>query len=683
MKNNNFDVIVIWSGSGWLTVSIWLAAAWKKVALVEKGLIWWDCTNYWCVPSKAFIDIAKSWKYDNISDALIEVRERRKEIQDEETVEKIEKYGMKIFKWLASFKDKNTVLIDGKKEISATNIVISIWSKPIIYPIDWLDNKDILTNENVFELTENIKNLVVIGWWYIWCELAESFISIWVKVTIIQRNIRLIPREEKESSEVIEKIFEEKWINIMTSTTVEKAENWKLIVFDKSTDIKKEIKYDKVLVALWRWTNVEKLELEKVWIKYDKKWIIVDKYNRTGIKNIFAIWDCVKNNPQFTHLANNEWRWVIRNILVPFLKSSVRNAILPATLYTNIEVARVWQTEEELLRHYNEEDIVYKIIYFENNDRSKLTHDKIWFVKINFRRVTWKILWATIVWKWAWEILPVLTSSMENKISAYKLSKLIFAYPTKAEIIKKVADQFVVWTISNIKNEIKYYLKNNILQIITWIIWIILIYSFFTYKSIYDLSIEQIALNIYNFISLNPTVGPLIYIFLYAIRPVVLFPATFMTFMSWALFGFWWWLAFTLIWENMSASFAYLLGRIFWKKIIKPWVNNGIIDDIRNKANETPFITILMTRLLFFPFDLVNYISWFLKINYKWFFLATLIWIIPGASVFILAWAAFHTEKIESFSDAIKNIDVSMLLFAWILFIITILFAKILKKLKK
>jgi len=428
LKMEKYDVIVIWSWSGWLTVSIWLAWAWKKVALIEKWLIGWDCTNFWCVPSKAFIDIAKSWKYDNLKDGLNEVRERRKEIQDEETVEKIEKYWMKIFEWFASFKNKNTVLIDNKKEITAKNIIISTWSHPVIYSIEWLDKKDILTNETVFEQKEDIKNLVVIGWWYIWCELAESFVNLWVKVTIIQRNINLIPREEKESSEVLEKVFKKKGIKIMTSTTVNKAENWKLIVFDKLSEIKKEIKYDKVLVALWRWTNINWLDLEKAWIKYDKKWIIVDKYNRTNIKNIYAIWDCVKGNPQFTHWANNEWRGVIRNILIPFMKSGVRDAILPATLYTNIEVARVWKTENELLQHYSEEDIVSKIIYFKNNDRSKLTNDKVWFVKINFRRVSWKILWATVVWSKAWEILPILTSAIENKISAYKLSKLIFSY---------------------------------------------------------------------------------------------------------------------------------------------------------------------------------------------------------------------------------------------------------------
>jgi pyruvate/2-oxoglutarate dehydrogenase complex dihydrolipoamide dehydrogenase (E3) component len=94
----------------------------------------------------------------------------------------------------------------------------------------------------------------------------------------------------------------------------------------------------------------------------------------------------------FTHLANNEGRGVVRNIILPFIKSSTRKAVLPSTLYTNIEVSRVGKTEEELLNHYNEEDIVTKIINFEDNDRSVLTDDKVGFIKINFKRVSGKIL---------------------------------------------------------------------------------------------------------------------------------------------------------------------------------------------------------------------------------------------------------------------------------------------------
>lgn len=670
-----FDVIVIWSGSWWLTVSIWLASAWKKVALVEKWLIWGDCTNTWCVPSKAFIYLAKNnpdklW----VKDILEKVRAMRKIIQDEETPEKIESYGMKVFKWFASFKDTNTILIDWKKELSAKNIVISTWSHANSLEIEWVNSEDILTNETIFELNQNISDLVVIWGWYIWCELAESFANLWVNVTIIQRNEYLIPREEKESSNLLKEIFKNKKIDVFTKSNVIKSESNHLIINDENWEHK--IKYDKILIALWRWANIDKLWLEKVWIKSSKWGIKVDKYNKTNIKNIYAIWDCVENNPMFTHWANNEGRWVIRNILLPFVKSSTRNAILPATLYTNVEVSRVWQTIEELMVNYNEDDIVSKIMYFDKNDRSILTDNKIGFVKINFKRFSWKILWATIVWTNAWEMLPILTSAMQNNISAYKISKIIFSYPTKAELIKKVADSFVVTTVSNIKWEIKYLINSYILQLITWVIWFSIIFSYLFFKSKYSLGNVDIAKILYDFFTTN-MYWPIIYILVYAIRPLVFFPATFLSFMSWAIFWIWWWLFYTIVWENLSANFSYSLWKIFWKRLIPEW-STWVLSELKSKTINNSFISILLTRLLFFPFDIVNYISGILKVERKWFFFWTLIWTIPWSLVFILAWSS--VENVWDFDFSNIHINFNLVILSIILFVLSLILAKFLRK---
>ena len=691
----NFDAIVIWAGSGGLTTAIWLVGAGKKVALIEAGRIGWDCTNFGCVPSKAFIDVAKSWEYTWTKLALEEVRKRRDVFRNHESPKWIEDMWITFFAGKWSFKDKNTIIISSpfenkgstwneiegegfwKEEITAKNIIISTGSHGNSYPIEGLEKKDILTNEEIFEIDEDIKDLVVVGGWYIGCELAESFANLWVNVTLIQRNTRLIPREEEESSEVIEKIFKDKWMEVLTNTVIQKADWKKLIIEDRATKKLREVPFSKILVALWRSANVSNLDLENAWIMYSKKWISVDKFNRTKAKNIFAIGDCVEANPMFTHWANNEWRGVVRNILVPFWKSSVRKAVLPATLYTNVEVSRVGKTQEELMKIYVEEDIVSKKIYFDQNDRSKVTQDEVWFIKINFKRISGKILWATIVWTKAWDMLPILVSAMQNNISAYKLSNLVYSYPTKAELIKRVADQFVVWTISNIKWEIKYFLKDNILQIVTGILWLSMIAWFFYTKSKLGLSNLEVAKEIYNFVESNAFWWPLIYICLYAIRPIVMFPATFMTFMSGALFGVWGWFLFTMIWENLSANFAYFLWRIFGKKLIKP-ESSWIFASLQERLSWNSFMPVLMTRLLFFPFDLVNYASWILRVRWRWFFLWTLIWIIPWALLVIIAWAS--VENASEFDLSQISINTNMLLISGAIFIASLWLAKFLKK---
>lgn len=237
---------------------------------------------------------------------MIEMRKRRQMIQDEETPEEIRKHGPEVIAGFASFRDAHTVLVDGKTEVTAKYIVVSTGSHASVIDIPGVKKEDILTNETVFELTENIRDLVVIGGGYIGCELAEAFQNLGVRVTIVQRNDRLIPREERESSELLQEIFKSKGMRILTKTGIEKAEDGNLIAKDTNGQIRK-IRYDKILIALGREPNIRGLNLEKVGILSDKG-IIADSFNRTSTKNVFAIGDCVDGNPQFTHLANNEGR---------------------------------------------------------------------------------------------------------------------------------------------------------------------------------------------------------------------------------------------------------------------------------------------------------------------------------------------------------------------------------------
>ena len=89
-----------------------------------------------------------------------------------------------------------------------------------------------------------------------------------------------------------------------------------------------------------------------------------------------------------------------------------------------------------------------------------------------------------------------------------------------------------------------------------------------------------------------------------------------------------------------------------------------MVANLKAEADKSPFTSILMTRLLFLPFDPINYIAGFLKVDLKAFVLATAIGILPGTAVFVFAGTAFHGKELTSFSDVTNNIDIKILLFA-------------------
>jgi dihydrolipoamide dehydrogenase len=213
----DYDIAVIGAGSGGLTVAIGLARAGKRVALIERHKIGGDCTNYGCIPSKALLDIARSGKHTVLS-GLAAVRARRQVIQDEETPQALESYGLSMILGSAKFTDSHTLSItpsdysllnqepskkEAKKQpqkqlnaafsITASRIVLATGAHSRTIEINGVTSSDILTNAEIFEQIVDIPHLVIIGGGYIGCELAEAFAGLGSKVTIIQRADRLIP----------------------------------------------------------------------------------------------------------------------------------------------------------------------------------------------------------------------------------------------------------------------------------------------------------------------------------------------------------------------------------------------------------------------------------------------------------------------------------------------------------
>lgn len=672
-----FDVIVIGAGSGGLTVAIGLAWAWKKVALIEKWAIWGDCTNFGCVPSKAFLDIARKWEIKGIKNILAEVRNRRRHIQDEETPEILEKKWIHVFLWVAKFEWTKKISTDNGEVLEGKNIVIATGSSPQVTDIPWANSQDILTNKNVFELDEDIQELVIVGGWYIWCELAEAFVLSGVQVTLVQRNGHLIPREEVEASEFMKEYLESLWVKIYIDTNVIKIDSKNIVL--KNMDKEISVNFDKVLFALWRIPNVKNLWLEDAKIKYSEKWILTNDYLETSEKWIYAIWDCVYNNPQFTHLANYQWRKVIRNILLSKIKSRQWNFVLPSCLYTKIEVSRIWKTQTELEKLDPRKFKTY-VYNFVENDRSKITHQSQGFIKVHFSLLTWKVLWATIVWENAGELIGIFTLAMQNKISAYKISNTIFSYPTKSEAVKKVCDMFVIDTLKNIKRDMIMFMRVHFLKYFPVLVWGWFLIILFILKSYLWLTYEEFALELYNFFSKTWYIGVLTYIFVYAIRPVILFPASFMTFMSGAIWGPIFWVIYTVIGSNLWGQVGYFMSRYFWKDIIDtPW-EKTFVSTLKNNARENPFMVVLWGRLLFMPYDLLSFACWFLKLDWKSFTFWTFLWTLPGTLSFVLAWASFYNAKITSFSEALSSINITLLYFAAWIFLISVIISKILKK---
>lgn len=172
--------------------------------------------------------------------------------------------------------------------------------------------------------------------------------------------------------------------------------------------------------------------------------------------------------------------------------------------------------------------------------------------------------------------------------------------------------------------------------------WGLLLGGYWVYVERNDLTAAESATRLATLLTAS-AFGPLLYMLIYALRPLILFPATVLTLLGGFLFGPLWGVVYTVIGANTSAMVAYTVGRFFGKGLLDSTEGSSLIDRFSGRIRKNSFEAVLIMRLIFLPYDLVNYLSGFLRIDWKAFLLATIIGSIPGTISFVLLGSSFGT----------------------------------------
>ncbi len=670
-----FDVIVIGAGSGGLTVALGLAGLEKKVLLIEKHKMGGDCTNYGCIPSKSLIKygkemaVLKKFGIDvekKVLDQSMKYAENIvNEILDHESPEALEKNykSLKVVKGEARFVDKKLIVVNGKT-YRGKKIVIATGSEPRVIKVEGLKKDQILTNKSVFDLKEIPTRLLIIGGGVIACELGEAFANLGSEVHLIVRGDMLLGKSNTEVSDFVKDELEAKGVKIHFRSSIEKVEGQIAYVG------KEKIELDRVLMAVGRVVDVDNLDLEKAGVKHDKNGILVNDKNKTSTRGIYAVGD-VCSRDKLTHNADHQGRNVVKDILLPFSFASKK--AMPKVVYMENEVASVGMTYEEAVDKHSENQIFKIVLDFDRVDRSKTeqTSGKAVFVVKGLRG---KILGAEIVGPHAGEMIGVVVQAIDNKISLHKLSSSIFAYPTYSRIFKKAGDDYLRAISAEWKTYAKNWLKDNALKFVAALFWATLIYGFFWYKDIYDKTNLEIAKDFFNYFS-DPdltTVG--IYILVYTLRPLILFPGTLLTVLSGALFGPIVGIAATTVGANMSASVAYGAGRFLGGDLIGD--ESSFLGKWKKRLKDRSFESVMIMRLIYLPFDGVNYGCGILKVKWVQYMLATFLGTLPGIATFVFFGASVD---FANFDASMIELKPELLAVSGVLFVSSLVLARVVR----
>lgn len=689
MTEKQYDVVVIGAGSGGLTAAVGFSKVGKKVLLVEREHMGGECTNTGCIPSKALLHHAKEYHQakkiaggNPESDSTLEafrsnafsyVQTKVAEILAKEQPADFKKLGIDVVMGEAAFQDKCSVRV-GDKVHGFKIAVVATGSSPRLLQVPGLDQKDVLTNQNIFNLKDVPARLLIIGGGPIGMEMAQAFALLGSKVTVAERGERFARLEDPAVAAIITKKFTDLGITIILNADITAIENKQALLNIKDQSFPKRIAYDKILIAIGRTPNFPP-GLEAAGIESCPQCLCVDSQYRTSNKYVYALGD-VTQRLKFTHTADDIARQIVKRVVSRGLLRVNKRKAVPKVTYTSPEIAQVGLSNAEAAAKYTEKEVMRVEVPFTENDRAHTDDIKDGVLVVLVRRLNGQILGAHIAGPAAGELITVLTLAIEQKISMWKLQKLIFAYPTYSLIIKKAADQFFARQITDLKTDLKNLIIKHAPKIIAAIFWIILIYNFQHYKISNDLSYQDIAFELLEFFT-STMWGPLVYIILYAIRPLIFFPATLLTALSGALFGFWWGIIYTILGENASANFAYWIGRFFGKDLK---LEDSIIGNWVEALRKQPFGTVLFMRLFYVPFDLTNYGSGILKVPWVSYALATVIGIMPGLTTFVALGAAVDIKEFQMNGLSFDALDPKFLALSFVIFVGSIFISKILKK---
>ena len=444
------DLCAIGGGSGGLSVAAAAAAFGVPVVLIERGKMGGDCLNTGCVPSKALLASAKraaamrSGAPFGVTASTIDVDFGKVHdhvqrviaaIAPTDSAERFAGLGVRVIKGTAKFKDRRTVTV-GDVEIRARRFVIATGSTPALPPIPGIDEGPYLTNETVFDLTEQPDRLIIIGAGPIGLEMAQAFRRLGSDVTVLEAAAPLA-KDDPECAAIVLDQLEREGVVIRSGVKVirvKHASSRVSVTYEGASD-EETVEGRYLLVATGRKPTTDGLDLAAAGIKYDRAGIAVNKRLKTANRRVYAIGDCAAGQLQFTHAANYHAGLVIRNALFR-LPVKVNDDVIPWVTFTEPELAQTGLTEAQARTR----GIKMRILRwsYHDNDRAQTERETHGHIKV-ITTAKGKILGAGIVGAQAGELIAMWTLAIAQGLNIRSLTGIVLPYPTLSEIGKRAA----------------------------------------------------------------------------------------------------------------------------------------------------------------------------------------------------------------------------------------------------
>ncbi len=451
-SKNSFDVTVIGGGPGGYVAAIRAAQLGAKVLIIEKDRLGGTCINRGCIPTKSMLSDVRLYervktssvlKSDGLRVDMEQLLQRKNKVVQRLTmgVEFLMKdNGITFVQGNASFIDRKTIEVDGKNETNrfeSQKFIIATGSVSAKIPNVPIDGKVILTSTEMLDLSAIPENLLIIGGGYIGVEFACIFQGLGSKVTIVEMLPTIISTEDGEIIRGLTTLLKKRGIQILTDTKVKEASVKKgrahIIVTDK--DGKESVlEAEKVLVAVGRSPFTEGLQLEKLNLTMNGRFIKVNEQMETSISGVYAIGD-VTGRQMLAHKASAEGVAAAEN--ASGHHSKVDYAKIPNCIYTFPEVASVGMSEKQAKEAGFQ--VVVGRFPFMSNGRALASGEAEGFIKVVADKELGQVLGVHILSDHATDLIGGSALSVALEATVEELGKTVQAHPTLMEALSEAS----------------------------------------------------------------------------------------------------------------------------------------------------------------------------------------------------------------------------------------------------
>ena len=455
---SEYDVVVVGAGPGGYVCAIKASQLGLKTAIVEKEWLGGVCLNIGCIPSKALLKNAElahtlrersaefGISFENLKLDYGAAFKRSRQVSDRLTrgvAFLMKKNQVDVFMGTAKLENKNQVAVsksDGSKEtLIARNIVIATGSHTFV-PTGWpVDGKRVLTYREAILQEELPKSAVIIGAGAMGIEFATVWSSYGVQVSLVEMLPAILPLEDEEVSQELNKAFTKRGVKIYTEHKVEAitAGESGVKVTISGSGGQSVVEADQALVAIGFQPNTAELGLESAGVELDGKgFIAINEKMATNVPGIWAIGD-VTGKLLLAHVASAQGM-VCAQHMAGKEGRTLNYQNMPRATYCQPQVASFGMTEKQA-REAGHEVKVSKFP-FQANGKAVGLGEMSGFVKLITEIKYGEILGGHLIGAEVSELLPELTLAQQMELTAEQIANNVHAHPTLSEVLMEMAE---------------------------------------------------------------------------------------------------------------------------------------------------------------------------------------------------------------------------------------------------